>query len=93
MISESSIQGKIIKHGKKNGWIMIKTIVLSENGYPDIFCFKNGITIFVEVKNETNKLSELQKVRQEQLKSQGFICEVARSLEEFKKLIAKVLFI
>jgi len=87
MISESSIQGKIMKHGKNNGWIMIKTIRLSESGYPDIFCFKNGITIFVEVKNETNKMSELQKVRQQQLRVQGFVCEVIRSLDEFKELL------
>ena len=35
---------------------------------------KNGVTKFIEVKRETGVLSELQKVRIEQLREKGFEC-------------------
>ena len=35
---------------------------------------KDGVTKFIEVKRETGVLSELQKLRIEQLKQKGFEC-------------------
>jgi hypothetical protein len=84
---ESNIQSKIIKYGRLNGWIMIKTIRLNENGHADIFCFKNGKTIFIEVKNEIGRQSELQKLRQKQIENQKFEYHLVRSLEQFKQII------
>lgn len=69
---ESKLQTKIIKYLEANGWIVVKTIQLSKNGFPDIFAFKNGRTIFIEVKAPNGKRSELQKYRIEQLTKQGF---------------------
>ena len=69
---ESKIQTKIINRLKKEGWICIKLIRTSLNGIPDLMCLKNGQTMFIEVKQEKGKLSELQKVRIEQLRKQGF---------------------
>jgi len=37
---------------------------------------KNGTTKFIEVKRENGKLSELQKVRIQQLKEKGFECVI-----------------
>lgn len=91
MALEKNIQNSIIKHAKKEGWITIKTIRLSESGFPDIFLFKKGQTIFIEVKNEKGIHSELQKVRQKQLRESGFISEVCRSLEDFKKVLNDIL--
>jgi len=39
-------------------------------------CLKDGRTLFIEVKQPTGKLSELQKVRIEQLKEKGFDVKV-----------------
>ena len=69
---ESKIQRKIIKDLEANGWIVIKTIVLSKSGYPDIIAFKNSKTIFIEVKDTKGVVSELQAYRIRQLKAQGF---------------------
>lgn len=82
---ESKIQAKIIKQLKSDGYLVVKTIMLNESGYPDIFAFKNGKTLFVEVKSEKGKLSELQKYRIEQLQKQCFEVIVARSLDDIKK--------
>jgi len=45
---------------------------LGENGFPDLFCFKDGVTIFVESKEEGDTLKPLQKLRIDQLIKQGF---------------------
>lgn len=90
MKTEQQIQTEIIKYASLNNWLVVNTIKLSISGMPDLFLFKNGTTIFIEVKNETGKQSELQKVRQRQLQKQGFICEVIRSIDQFKELICKM---
>lgn len=42
------------------------------NGIPDLIAFKDGKTIFIEVKQPTGVLSEIQKIRIKQLRAQGF---------------------
>lgn len=71
-MTEQKIQSKIVKKLKEDGWIVIKTIKLSESGYPDIFAFRSGVSIFVEVKSESGRASPLQKYRIEELTKQGF---------------------
>ena len=36
-MKEQDLQSKIIKELKSNGWDVVKTILLSKNGYPDLF--------------------------------------------------------
>lgn len=83
MILEKTIQSKIISILSKDGWDAVKTIRLSKSGYPDIFAFKNGKTLFVEVKSENGKLSDVQKYRIDNLKNNGFVVIVAYSVSEF----------
>lgn len=87
MAAESKLQSKIIKLLESDGWLVVKTIQLSKNGYPDIFAFRNSITIFIEVKAPNGKHSELQKYRIEQLTAQGFTAFFCESLDEFKTKI------
>lgn len=54
----------------------IKLIRTSVNGIPDVMCLREGKTMFIEVKRPEGKLSELQKVRIEQLKDKGFECKI-----------------
>lgn len=68
----SKFQQKKINEYKKKGFLVIKTIRLNENGYPDLFLFKNGRTYFREIKEGKDKLSELQKLRIDQLIEKGF---------------------
>jgi len=42
------------------------------NGIPDLMALKDSKTMFIEVKQPKGKLSELQKLRIEQLTEQGF---------------------
>mgnify|MGYP003491904579 FL=1 len=76
MILEQAIQKKIINQLQKEGWLCIKLIKTNWNGIPDLLCLRKGITMFVEVKREKGKLSELQKVRIKDLKEKGFEVKV-----------------
>ena len=46
---------------------------------------KDGVTKFIEVKRETGVLSELQKLRIEQLKQKGFECLILTDYGELFK--------
>lgn len=60
---------------------MVKTIRLSESGYPDIFAFRNKEAIFRELKTGNDTLKPLQKHRIDQLIAEGFD---ARCIHETK---------
>ena len=80
----SNFQNKIIKQYKDEGWIVVKTIRLSESGDPDLFMFKDGITIFRESKSGSDTIKPLQKHRIDQLIAQGFD---AKCIHETKGVI------
>ena len=83
---ESKEQTKIKKYLEKDGWIVVKTIQLSESGYPDLFAFRDGAVLFIEVKREKGgRLSEIQKYRIEQLIAQSFVVLVSHGFNQFKE--------
>ena len=84
-MTEQKIQSKIIKDLEKKGFYVIKTIKLNKNGLPDIFAFKDGKTIMIEVKAPGKKPSELQKFRIEEVKKYGVISFWADSFDSYKK--------
>ena len=86
-ITEQELQSKIIKDLKKRGWIVVKTIVLSQSGFPDIFAFKSGQTIFFEVKAKNGVRSQLQQYRIEQLQQQGFTAEFVDDYADYLRII------
>lgn len=86
MGKEQALQSRIIKDLKAKGWITVKTIKLSENGFPDIFAFRNKVSIFIEVKSPTGIKSELQKYRIEQLTKHGFLAFFCDSFEQYLSL-------
>ena len=82
---ESKIQTKIKKKLEAEGWLVIKLIRTSVNGIPDILALKNGKAIFIEVKQPTGKISEVQKLRIKQLQEQGFEVKIWQDYEcDFK---------
>lgn len=87
---ESKIQAKVIAEAKKQGFLVLKTIKCNITGYPDITLFKDGKTLFIEVKNEIGKQSEIQKYVQKLIEAQGFKYYIVRSLEEFKEKLKQL---
>jgi Holliday junction resolvase len=68
----SNFQNKLIRQLKNDGWLVVKTIRLGENGFPDLFCFRNGVAMFIESKEANDTLKPLQQHRIDQLIKQGF---------------------
>ncbi len=68
----SSYQKKLIKEMESKGFTVLKTIRLNKSGYPDLLCMKDGETDhWIESKEENDSLSELQKLRIDQLNDLG----------------------
>lgn len=57
---------------ESKGYLVLKTIRLNKSGYPDLFCFKDGKTVFIEVKEANDTLKPLQKHRIDELRKKGF---------------------
>ena len=89
MILESVIQRKIINYLEKQGYLVVKTIVLNVSGYPDIFAFRNVEVLFVEVKSKNGKLSELQEYRIKKIREQGFKVLIVNDLKTLINFIEK----
>ena len=69
----SAFQTLVKKHYEEQGYKVLKIIKLSENGYPDLMCLKNGQSIFIECKEANDTLKPLQKIRIDELIGNGFI--------------------
>jgi Holliday junction resolvase len=81
-MKESVIQSQVIKYLEKIGWYVVKIIQTNKNGWPDLQAHKDGVTIFVEVKSEKGKVSQLQQYRHKQLSDAGFKVLVIYSLKQ-----------
>lgn len=75
-MSEQKIQSKIIKRLELDGWFVLKLIKVSKNGIPDLLAVKENRTIFIEVKQEHGKLSEIQRYRINELRNKKIECYV-----------------
>lgn len=74
---EQQIQSKRIKQLEAEGYYVIKLTKTNKNGIPDLIAIpKNSDVLFVEVKQPSGRLSELQKYRLKELESHGIKTEV-----------------
>ena len=89
MASESKLQIKIIAHLEANGWEVVRPIILSKAGYEDLFCFKNGTVMFIEVKAEEKKPRDLQAYRISQHTKNGFKSFFCNSWEMYLRELQK----
>jgi Holliday junction resolvase-like predicted endonuclease len=87
---ESQIQSEIIHWLENNGWLVVKIIQTNKNGWPDLQIHGLGITIFIEVKTPTGKVSELQKFRHKQIEERGFYVIITSSLTHLKNEFIRI---
>jgi hypothetical protein len=52
-----------------------------------LILFKNGKTLFIEVKAEKGVVAPLQLYRQKQFREAGFVAEIVRSVDELKIIL------
>ena len=68
---EQQIQSKIIKRLEQGGFFVLKLIKTNKSGIMDLLAVKENRTIFIEVKQEHGKLSEIQRYRINELRAKG----------------------
>jgi Holliday junction resolvase len=68
---ESDIQAKIIRNLTKKGWYVVKNIQTTKNGWPDLSCLKDGVTVYVEVKKPDESPDPLQLYRHKEIRATG----------------------
>lgn len=74
------------KQLEKNGWLVVKIIQSTLNGWPDLQALKASRMVAIEVKRPGEQPSELQLYRHKQLREQGFEVIVAYSTNETQHL-------
>jgi hypothetical protein len=84
---ESKLQSKMIKLAEENGWYVLKLLSTNKPGIPDLYMYREGRTVFVEVKREGGKPRPLQEYRMKELKEIGVEALVCDSIEKFKELL------
>ena len=68
----STYQNKIKKQMEQKGYKVVSVIKLSQNGYPDLLCMKDGRSVWIECKEKNDTLKPLQKYRIDELINNGF---------------------
>jgi len=68
----STFQNKIKKQMEQKGYKVVSVIKLSQNGFPDLLCMKDGRSVWIECKERNDTLKPLQKYRIDELRKNGF---------------------
>lgn len=73
---ERTVQARVVARYRKAGWLVVKLMLTSAPGIPDLLCLKDGRALFVEVKRPGGRTSPLQEYRIAQLRGLGFEVQV-----------------
>ena len=82
---ESTIQKQIITRLDKAGWIVDKPVTRSHKGFPDLTAYKDGTTVFIEVKRPGEKPTKIQEFWILKLRMSGFDAYVMSDWQELRK--------
>lgn len=85
MAAESKLQSRIVRHLKRNGWLVTKHTVTSRTGWPDLEAIKFR-TVRIEVKALGRKPTKLQEFTHSQIRNHGGEVFVVDSWEAFMEL-------
>lgn len=84
---ESKIQAKLVKELRARGLFVRKIESPGYAGMPDLFIAYQGRSLWLELKTETGRLSELQKVTIDDMRQQGCSVEVAFGLDMAREIV------
>lgn len=90
MPKETTITSTITAAACSLGWLVKKDHGgYGKSGWPDLFLFRNGITVCIEVKQPGKKPTPLQVATMNKLKQKGVPCFVCTSKEEALDCLGK----
>ena len=81
---EGNIKSQIRQYLKMKGWFVVNMMQgpLCHRGIADLYCIKNGRSVWIEVKTSKGTLSTWQKQFQDDIEEHVGVYIVARSLDD-----------
>lgn len=91
-IKESDIQRDIKTFLQYRGWFVVKIhqSMGSYKGIADLYCLKNGLSVWVEVKTPKGRMSEHQERFKDDVEQNGGHYIVARGIDDVSNLQAEI---
>ena len=90
-MKESAIESRLVRMVREHGGLCYKFISPGNPGVPDrLIITPEGRTVFVELKTEIGRLSEIQKWQTGEMRKHGADVRVVHGLDEVKHLVAEV---
>lgn len=89
-MQESEIKSYLVKELKNRGWFVRLIIKTNTPGDPDLYTYKNGVTVWIETKRKGRKLDPLQKYRKNEIVSFGMQSICIAGIDEAKEYIESV---
>ena len=91
MLTEASIEKRLVEGVKKLGGMCLKFVSPSTPGVPDrIVITADGRVIFVELKTEIGRLSKIQKYVTGEMLKRGADVRIVKGLDQVKQLLVEI---
>ena len=88
---EGKIQAEILRYLRnRRVWNFRANAGVGPSGLPDIIAIYKGYFIGLEVKTETGRPTELQKLMQKSIQDAGGISEIVRSVAEVEAILRRI---
>lgn len=84
---ESKVKSYLTKELEKRGWFVRLIIKSNKSGDPDMYAFKNGVTVWIETKKADRELDPLQRYRQKEIISFGMQSICIAGINEAKEYV------
>jgi len=84
---ESKIQAKCIELAKDAGYMVFRNLEVTPIGCPDLTLLKDGFYVWVEIKQESGRLSKAQEFTHQKISEHGGEVHTIFSISQFKELL------
>ena len=83
-MKESKVKTYLVNQLIKRGWFVRLIIKTNNPGDPDLFTYKDGITVWIEMKKAGRETEPLQEYRKKEIISFGMQCICIAGIKEAK---------
>lgn len=86
-MQESKVKTYLVNQLIKRGWFVRLIIKTNNPGDPDLLTYKDGVTVWIEMKKEGREPDPLQEYRKKEIISFGMQCICIAGIKEAKEYL------
>lgn len=86
-MQESKVKTYLVNQLIKRGWFVRLIVKTNKAGDPDLFTYKDGFTVWIEVKKKGRDPEPLQEYRKKEIISFGMQCICISGIKEAKEYL------